>query len=701
MPPLAAPLNVTRITNHVARNPPPICYTGILPFPRGATMSVRVPVAFAVLAAVLIPGIAPGQQPPAGLDAEAAVPYQWRIVIQARPHPLLTPPFRDQLRRDLLAALQPGLGALGTVEVIDLDALPRDKWDALWQQFDDKGFAALDAPRDLTGVKTHFLRVEYKDGSFHLEARQHDGFTGLASPVVRKQAVRAAELVGRAAGLMVERDFGLAGTVELVAGKTDEATIRFKGGTLGPLERFVKVGDVFAVARITRLARPALEPTRTATGKIIAPAPGSQAPAALQPAYRDFTLLRVTELKDGTAKCAVLTRYAAAMPLGGTIAGYRCLHLPTVAAPVSVRLVGGDGTTPPSIPVANVRANDVGFTDRPNPKDFLDFRDGAYRSNRPLGNVACVTVSLGETRSERFPVPVFGPEPVVLRFEVDPKAEDKANFERAVTAVTVRTSDARTAQVACFDGVAKLLQAKKNAEALARAKGGFQAADNADKVLAEELDQLKKDLKKSPGAEPLLGAVDRQLAALKASNQQLAARITDLEQVVGRENDPSSVARDVQAQNLNSQINFLLSSGDVDQALVAYDQLATLVPDATPIKARREKLAAEWKPKDDAHAKARQYLLKTWPALATPQDLKESLAALRTAVNTCKEAKDKYAFRKLGSILSAFPVKLTDLIKDLDPNADADRKALDDVKAVRDVVSKLEAEIIEFQKANP
>src|SRR5947209_2818891 len=108
---------------------------------------------------LVLPAAASAQQP----DPEVKAPYLWRVVVQAKPHPLLTPALRDGLRRDVLAALQPALGVLGTVEVIDLADVPRDRWDPLWQQFDDKGFAALDAPRDLTGVKTHFLRLEVRD----------------------------------------------------------------------------------------------------------------------------------------------------------------------------------------------------------------------------------------------------------------------------------------------------------------------------------------------------------------------------------------------------------------------------------------------------------------------------------------------------------------------------------------------------------
>ena len=116
---------------------------------------------------------------------------------------------------------------------------------------------------------------------------------------------------------------------------------------------------------------------------------------------------------------------------------------------------------------------------------------------------------------------------------------------------------------------------------------------------------------------------------------------------------------------------------------------------------RREKLKADWKPKSEEHAKARDYLLKTWPALGTIQDFHESLGTLRNAVETCKKSGDKYAFRKLLGHFSNFAVKLNDLISPLDANSDSDRKALENAKSIRDVIGKLEQEVADFVKANP
>ena len=635
------------------------------------------------------------------LDAEQSAPCLWRIVVKVEPHPLLTPSFREQVRRDLVAALQPALGALGTVDVIDLDDALAGKSDPLVQDFNSKGFAALDSARDLTGVKTHFLRIEVRDGQYHLESRQHDGFVGLASPVLRKQSTRSPELVGRAAGLMIDRDFGLTGTLEAAPANATEVTVRFRGGKLDKVDRFVQVGDVFALAQIGRAPnRAAPPPARTATGKIIAPPPGSAPPAALTSKLHGYTLLRVTAvLPEGSARCAVIRspKYQATLP--GGAASYRCLKLSTVQAPLVVRLVSGSDTSAGNSSTANVRALESGFTTKEDPKDFLDFRDGLYRSARPLSNIACITVALGKTETQYYPVPVLSTEPITLVFDQSPEAMAKAVFERSAIALSTRVADARVAQLFAFEGIGKLIAPpSKNSEALARSRAAFEAADASDKVLSEELDELRKTNVKVAGADNLFAAIDRQLVALRTSNTQLASTIKQLETVVAKEKDPAVLGAELQASSLNARINLLLAGGEVDEALAAYDQLATLQPNNADIKTRKEKLAAEWKAKDADHAKAREYLIKTWPAVATIADLKDSLPQLRTAIDACKKAGDKHAFRRLLGVLGGFPAKLTDLVKDLDPNADADRKMILEVKMIRDVVAKLEQEVVESLK---
>ena len=83
--------------------------------------------------------------------------------------------------------------------------------------------------------------------------------------------------------------------------------------------------------------------------------------AAPPPGYttvpRDFTLLRVIEpVQNGVYLCKVLTRYKDGVPLSAGVAGYRCMKLPTVNAPLAVRLVGGDGRDHKNTSTVSVRA---------------------------------------------------------------------------------------------------------------------------------------------------------------------------------------------------------------------------------------------------------------------------------------------------------------------------------------------------------
>ena len=116
------------------------------------------------------------------------------------------------------------------------------------------------------------------------------------------------------------------------------------------------------------------------------------------------------------------------------------------------------------------------------------------------------------------------------------------------------------------------------------------------------------------------------------------------------------------------------------------------------VRERRDKLRADWKPKSAEHAAAREYLLKTWPALAAIADYKESLPQFRASVAACVRAGDRLALRKLLTHLNAAAVKLGDLASPLDPNSDTDRKALADANEVRQALEKADQEVREFVK---
>lgn len=637
----------------------------------------------------------------AQIDYEARTRQRWQVILKVEPHPLLSNAFREQLRRDIMAALQPAFSSLGTVEVIDLAAVPRDKWDALWSDFDGKGFAALDAQRDLSGVKTHFLTLAYRDGQYHLESRQYDGFAGLASPVVRKENVRAPELVGRVAGLMLNRDLGLTGSFDVVLAKNvDEVKVVVRGGQLGPIDRLVKVGDVFRIARILKTSRPGPPPVYSATGKREKPAPGTVPPPALVGVQLDstrYTLLQVKEVgKDGTLRCAILSRYQNPVVPAANALGYRCMKLGTIESPLAVRLVSRHSDSQKSSGAISVSATERGFDAKADARDTLQFKEGVYRSGRDLKNIACVTVSLGPSFKKTFPVPVLGAEPVALEFEVDPKEEERAEHLRSLQAAATRVADARNSQMICFDATSKLVQKEKNALALERAKGGLMAADAADKQLTDEVARLKEFSDLTPAASRLITKIESNLSALRTDNAQLKKFVGTLAAVVEREDNPALTLVDA----LTEQIRIQLGSGEVEQAIGTYNYLIRVCEQAklddpkNQAIAARDKLKAEWTPKDDAHKTAREYLLKTWPTLGTIPEIQGSLKRIDAEVKVCMDRKDRYTLRKLLTIFSAATVKLNDLYGALDPTSD--RAQLEAAKEAGEKLAALEQKITEF-----
>src|SRR5206468_3837969 len=111
--------------------------------------------------------------------------------LQVAEHRLLTPVFQQQLERELRGLLQLTYGPLARVEVVRVHRLLKD--------IRARGLQALDDWDELSKVKTHFVLLDFADGRYRLQARQHDGWTGMASPVTRRAEVAEPRLVARTA----------------------------------------------------------------------------------------------------------------------------------------------------------------------------------------------------------------------------------------------------------------------------------------------------------------------------------------------------------------------------------------------------------------------------------------------------------------------------------------------------------------------
>ena len=453
-----------------------------------------------------------------------------------------------------------------------------------------------------------------------------------------------------------------------------------RGGQLGSVDRLVKVGDVFATSDVFETERKEKE-KRNAAGKIITPPPGSVLPPVLSSRLRTYSLLKVTEINpDGTLKCEPLGRGFQKGPRNHI--GFRCMKLGTVEGPLVIKLVGANN--PAMLGSVRVVATEKGFNATEDNGNRLDFKDGLFWLARPLSNVACVTAFVGTSANiKRFPVPILSSDVVTLPFEIQEGAEELAEFSLLARAVINRLADARQAQAICFEATARLIKIQRNTEALARAKGGRQAAESARISIKEDLEILQKKAETMANAASVaefITTITRNLSALEKFNEQLSEHIKTLELVVKRENDPASVAKENEVRTKEALIQLLLSRGEIDEALNVYDQLLTILPMDAGVKAAKEKLQAEWKPKNDEHAKARAYLLKNWPAVSTIPEYRDSLPELTRSIDVCKKNGDKFTLRKLLMIFSSAAVKLNELNAALDPNSEADRKLAGDVQ---------------------
>ena len=572
------------------------------------------------------------------LDADLAVPYRWRVVVQFAAGPLFPPAARAQLLSDTRAALQPTLGALGTVEAFDLDAIPEAARDPLTREFAAAGFPALDSPkfRELTGVKTHFLKLTGAGGAVKLEARQHDGSTGLALPVVRVGETRDPQTVNRLAGLLLARDFGPTATVEVPDKEGDTVTVRFRGGALSGLDRHLKIGDILAVSEVYEQRRPDPPNLNSRTR----PRVTETLPPLHVARPREYTLLRLESMPEaGVARCRVLTRFKSAFTIARTLLGVRAMKLATTEAAVAVRVLDQDGRPPAAATLLQVRASDVGFLPTAEARDRLEFRDGLFRSGRPLRGVACVVVTVGASQAQQyFPVPILDGQPVNLKFPVDPKVAAQVEYQNRLDDFAGRLRAAADTQKTLLDELARLIVAGKNPQALERAVTGLGTLEVLDKELTALLAALRTPAEAAaPESAARLADADARMKALREGRPAVAAKAEELRKSIGNTNDPANFEREFAAKERALRIRRYVAAGEVPQALDEYDLLYELTKqDAT--KEQKAKLEAEWKPRNAGHKKARDFVLDTWRQLPDPAAYTANLERLTDAAKTDRKS---------------------------------------------------------------
>ncbi|MCU0703687.1 MAG: hypothetical protein MUF18_06900 [Fimbriiglobus sp.] len=628
----------------------------------------------------------------APLDPEAKSPYTWRVVLSVSPHPVLSPAVKKRFVADLKAALGPALGDdLGTVEIVDLADISKEKWEPLWKRFHEKGFAALDGDslRDfqtLTGIKTHFLTLRAADGRFILESRQHDGHTGLATPLTRTKTVFDADALSRTAGLMLAADFGTVGTVELLADERESCLLRLRGGDLPGADRWVKVGDVFQFAIVQDVPRLPAKDEKPKPGK--PSAPSTERKSQLQP----FTLLRVSELvQPGIVRCDVFSRYESPFVRGRYIVGYRAMKLSTRTGPMTVRVEDDKGKPPPPAAPLQVWATEFGARVKPNDRDLLDRRGDLFTSGKSIRGVAVVAVKLGSGLHQFYPLPVLDHgDATRITFGFDEAAVRKARFENTAFRYYNRVLDARLVREELTRSLKTLIDKDEYKTALARAQAGLKSLQDDDARLSAELAELRKNPDAADTAPAsTLATAERLLSALRATHSQLEGSIRDLEAAVAKAEDPAAYEKKFRANEITRQIAFHERRGEIPEALEQYDRLIEFT-DLDEARQRKQKLEGEWKPKSDEHAGLRNYLTEVWAKVTTREEFDSAIPILNQKVEALAKLDDKFGVRLAVTHIEGAYARLGDLVTGLDPDFSEDKEKLLAVKKTMEALKAVE-----------
>jgi tetratricopeptide (TPR) repeat protein len=559
---------------------------------RAAIVNWKLSIANCQLMVVLclcFPGVARAE-----LDPELDKPYRLQVVVHVADNRFLTPIFREQLLAGLRDQLQLALGPLALVETTSTHPL--------LAEIEARGLEnALDGWEGLSGLKTHFVLVDFAAGVYSIKARQHDGMTGLQSPVVRAAQIADRSLVARAAAQLVLQDFGLVGTV-ISAEK--EVQLALKAGKLGGnLERLVKPGDVFAISRITDEG-----------GKLH----GSRLSRAL---------LEVMDTpKGGVCRCRLWHRYQEDdLRDRPGVMGYRCLKLTTTSGPLKLRLIDDDQFQP----LAGVQVH-VWRPGSAKAAELTTNQSGLAVTRESYPHFALVRV-LG---SAQFPVEITSDRIVVCRLKMQPDSEVLAPLLLRKDQWLRRIlDDLRLASERVGD-LNSQLSSRSLDKALEAARTGLESMVSEINYLTVERDDILRQAS-AKAAQMDLRQGEIALESLRRKKQDLERFVSRIESV----RKEATSAATLGLAKMLERARLFEEQADFDQAIDLYKKVLEASPDQPKVKDHLAKLRTDWALKNARHAEARAFLTKVWPGLAV-HELAKNLDKAKEALSTCRDAHD-------------------------------------------------------------
>jgi hypothetical protein len=627
-------------------------------------------IAWSLIGWVAIAQMAPAQNLPTNGD----VPYQLNIVLRVAYKPVFTKVYRERLRREIGDSFQAALGDLGEVHVFEAtnidggligDKVPPEL-NSLWRAVEEASHGlenAFEGHHQIMAYKAHFVLIEYEDGKFVIRARQLDGPTGLSSPLVREAKTRDHELVARTAALLIERDFGVVGTVLPQSRGTDEVSVALQAGMRqAPMSEWLNKGDVMAISRIR-------EGGATEIGDRV-----------------DWALLQVTgNIDSGKCGCRLLTRYKDPLRPGAGIAGYRCIKLGTTEARLRLRFL--DERTLDPIPSLRVTFAQHRFEPQSADEAATDGA-GFVESRQAYRNVGFVQAYSGAKPRAQMPVAILDRERIVV-CRLAPAGESEA--------IGLLDQDCERFLGHLREGILKENERIKELNELNEAKnleGTLEQAERGQKELSADIDSFRQEassLRERARALALdqperTQAVNDLLEQLTQKLHELEKYGSGLQDAVARQKDPRIAqiqASFVRAKALEEQAEF-------PAAIALYQETIRDANDPELVKEYQkilDKLKAAWTIKNQEHAKARAFIQDTWPKLSSVDEFASQKPMAFAAIATCRAVGDYLTPRMLSKANIAHADRLFKRLGALKRSGNADGGA--EAKQIAEIAKDL------------
>lgn len=612
------------------------------------------------------------------LDPEARKPYQLQVVLRVAPNRQLTQVFKDQLKRELRDSLQTQLGSLGQVEVVEEHPLLKEVAERGLQAALDgmeKSKTATPAP-----LKTHFVLVDVVDNQYEVQAGQHDGLTGLSTPQVRKGRTDDRQFVAKLAALLIDRDFGVLGTVtRKLEGQQVEVALR--GAQLLPAadpdkkeepSRWVKKGDILAVAQVTKVG-------------------AGQRAARVPEAFLQVT----EEPKNGACICRLWKRYGdPASNLDEKAAlGYRCVKLGTADGPLRLRLVDDKGLPLDGL---QVEVGRHGF----DKKDDMKYQgttksEGLLQTEDSYSNLAFVVVLSRREPIARVPVPILEERVAAIRVNPNMQGEAVSQVVASKRRLLERMTEALLVQDELRKELGELMAKSKQDEALTKARVALKGLQEDVSNLGSERTALGAELASLPPKSRL------SLADCELRHQELARARDELQKFTAELEDIVTKLRNDKTGQIVKTLLLrgkeALDRADFTEAISVYEQALAKSNDAQ-LRKEIDELKKGWEIKNPEHDKARKFIYEVWPNLDTAQKMKDRLSDVRRAFETCKAEGDKLTPRRLLLANNALDLRLQKQLRPLKPDNEDDRAAIQAIEQAGLALEKLHTDVVEYLK---